>query len=77
MARLGISVQALVVNQNILPEVIEGNRFLAARSSLQDRYRAEIEKSFDGLARASLPLLDRDVSDLSALRYIGALLYGE
>lgn len=31
LSRLDIPVQALVVNQSILPQVIEGNRFLAAR----------------------------------------------
>ena len=75
--RLGIPVQTLVVNQCILPEVIEGNRFLAARAKLQARYMEEIDTRFDGLIRSSLPLLDRDVSDLSALRQVGKMLYGE
>ncbi len=75
--RLGIPVQALVVNQCILPEVIEGNRFLAARAGLQARYLGEIEQRFAGLIRVQLPLLDRDVSDLSTLRQVSEMLYGE
>ncbi len=73
--RLGIPVQSLVVNQCILPEVIEGNRFLGARAKLQSRYLDEIENRFDGLTQARLPLLDRDVSDLSTLRQVGEVLY--
>ena len=75
--RLGIPVQSLVINQCILPEVIEDNRFLEARANLQTRYLGEIESRFDDLVKTRLPLLDRDVSDLSTLRQIGEVLYGE
>lgn len=75
LSRLGIPVQALVVNQCILPEIIEGNRFLAARAKLQARYMDEIETRFGDLQRSRLPLLDRDVSDLSTLRQVGEMLY--
>ncbi|HCC78530.1 MAG: hypothetical protein A2X25_09440 [Chloroflexi bacterium GWB2_49_20] len=74
--RLGIPVQSLAINQCILPEVIEGNRFLEARANLQNRYLGEIENRFDGLIKTRLPLLDHDVSDLSTLRQVGELLYG-
>ncbi len=76
LKRLGIPVQALVVNQCILPEVIEGNRFLAARARLQGRYLEEIEKRFGDLPKSRLPLLDHDVSELSTLRQIGEMTYG-
>ena len=75
--RLGIPVQSLVINQCILPEVIEGNRFLTARANLQSRYLDEIENRFNGLTRARLPLLDHDVSELSTLRQVGEVLYGQ
>ncbi len=77
LARLGIPVQSLVINQCILSEVIEGNRFLEARARLQARYLDEIEARFDGLLKTRLPLLDHDVSDLSTLRQIGEVLYGK
>jgi arsenite/tail-anchored protein-transporting ATPase len=73
---LGIPVQSLVINQCILPEVIEGNRFLKARADLQALYLSEIEKRFQDRLRTQLPLLDHDVSDVSALREVGELLYG-
>ncbi|VVB55945.1 Putative arsenical pump-driving ATPase [uncultured archaeon] len=77
LSKLGIPIQALVVNQGILPEVVEGNRFLAARAKLQSRYMEEIETRFGDLFRSRLPLLDRDVSDLSTLRKVAGMLYGE
>jgi arsenite-transporting ATPase len=76
LGHIGIPVQALVINQSILPEVIEGNRFLAARAKLQAKYQDEIKQRFGDFVRTSLPLLDRDVSDLSTLRHVGELLYG-
>ncbi len=76
LERLGIPVQALVVNQCILPEVIEGNRFLAARANLQARYLDEIGTRFDGLTKERLPLLDHDVSEVATLRQVGEMLYG-
>jgi arsenite-transporting ATPase len=77
LSKLGIPVQALAVNQCILPEVIEGNRFLAARAKLQARYMEEIDTRFGDFIRSRLPLLDRDVSELSTLRKVGEMLYGE
>ncbi len=77
LSRLGIPVQALVINQCILSEVIEGNRFLAARANLQARYMEEIDTRFGDLRRSRLPLLNRDVSDLSTLREVGEMLYGK
>jgi arsenite/tail-anchored protein-transporting ATPase len=77
LGKLGIPVQALVVNQAIQPEVIEGNRFLEARARLQAGYQAEIEARFDGLVRSRLPLFDHDISSPEALREVGKLLYGE
>jgi arsenite-transporting ATPase len=74
---LGIAVQSLVINQCILPGVIEGNRFLEARAGLQAHYLKEIEKRFSDRLRIQLPLLDHDVSDVTSLREVGELLYGK
>lgn len=75
LKKLGIPVQALIINQCILPEVIEGNRFLQARADLQARYMKEIRERFPGIAMAQLPLFDHDISDCMSLREIGKLLY--
>jgi arsenite-transporting ATPase len=74
--KLGIPVQALVVNQTIQPQVIEGNRFLAARARLQTGYQAEIDQRFEPIERVRLPLFDHDISSLTALREVGEYLYG-
>lgn len=75
--KLGIPVQGVVINQTILPEVIEGNRFLQARADLQKKYMEEIDIRFKELPQIKLPLLDHDVSDITSLRKVGKLLYGE
>lgn len=76
LERLGIPVQALVVNQCILPEVIAGNRFLGARARVQGRYLAEIGSRFAEIPTSRVPLLDHDVSDLTTLRLVAELLFG-
>lgn len=77
LSKLGIPVQGIVINQTILPEVIEGNRFLQARADLQKKYMEEINTRFKELLRIKFPLLDHDVSKLESLREVGMLLYGE
>jgi len=77
LKKLGIIVQGLIVNQCILPEVIEGNRFLQARADLQAKYLNEIYGRFTDIATVELPLFDHDVSDLNSLREVGRLLYGK
>lgn len=76
LSKLGIPVQSLIINQRILPEVIEGNRFLQARAKLQSSYLEEINARFTGIVKGQLPLLDHDIADLESLRKVGQLLYG-
>lgn len=77
LSKLGIPVQSLIINQLVLPEVIEGNRFLKARAELQARYLKEINDRFKKVIKTQLQLLDHDVSDLASLRKVGKLLYGD
>jgi len=77
LAKLGIPVQSLVINQRILPEVIEGNRFLASRAKLQASYIDEINKRFADIIKTQLPLFDHDISDIKSLREVGKTLYGK
>lgn len=77
LSKLNIPVQGIVVNQTILPEVIEGNRFLQARSDLQKKYIVEIDTRFKDLLQIKLPLLDHDISDITSLRKVGKLLYSK
>ena len=75
--KLGIPVQSLVINQCILQEVIEGNRFLQARAKLQNSYLDEVNTRFADVIKVQLPLLDHDVANLESLREVGKLLYGK
>lgn len=75
LARLGIRVQALAVNQCIPDGAIQENAFLLERSRLQQRYLGEIERRLGRLATVRIPLLDRDVSDVASVRTIGHLLF--
>lgn len=75
--KLGIPVQSLIINQCILPEVIEGNRFLASRAKLQSSYINEINKRFADLIKTELPLFDHDISDVKSLREAGKKIYGK
>jgi arsenite/tail-anchored protein-transporting ATPase len=75
--KLGIPVQALVINQTIQPEVIEGNRFLAARAQLQSGYQAEINQRFEALEKVRLPLFDHDISSPASLRQVGEIIFGK
>ena len=77
LGKISIPVQALVINQCIPLDVIENNRFLAARAKLQKTYLAEIDTRFADLVRSRLPLLDQDVSSTAAMRQVGELLYGK
>jgi len=75
--KLGIPVQALVINQTIQQEVIEGNQFLAARAYLQSGYQTEIDQRFSSLEKARLPLFDHDISSPTSLRQVGEILFGK
>lgn len=77
LSKLKIPVQGIIINQIILPEVIEDNRFLQARSDLQKKYIEEINTRFKNLLQIKLPLLDHDVSNVTSLRKVGKLLYGD
>jgi arsenite-transporting ATPase len=76
LSHLDIVVQSLLVNQVIPREVVVGNSFLEDRVKLQSRFLNEIGERFPGLLRTELPMLAKDVSDLAALRRVGASLYG-
>lgn len=75
LSKLNIPVQGIIINQTIMSEVIEGNRFLQARANLQKKYMKEIDTRFKELLQLKLPLLDHDVSDITSLRKVGKLLY--
>lgn len=76
LAKFGIRVPALVVNEVIPRDVLKGNWFLERRRKTQERYLEEISRRFDGALRREVPLLDTDVHGVDTLRKVGRFLYG-
>lgn len=74
--KFGIRVRALIVNEIIPQDAIEGNAFLERRRATQDRYLEDIATRFRDIPRAEVPLFDTDICGLDALRKVGGTLYG-
>jgi len=72
----GIKVPALIINEVIPREVLQGNWFLERRRATQDRYLKEIEERFKGLVQKEVPLMETDIYGVESLRMIGGHLYG-
>jgi arsenite-transporting ATPase len=76
LAKFGIKVPSMIVNEVIPRNVLEGNWFLEKRRGTQDRYLEEIDERFKGLIIREVPLLETDVYGIENLRKIGGHLYG-
>jgi len=75
LAKFGIKVPALIVNEVIPSEVLKGNWFLERRRGTQEKYLQEIESRFNGVLRKDVPLLETDVYGVQNLRKVAKLLY--
>ena len=75
LAKFGIRVQALIVNEVIPPEVLKGNWFLERRRATQEKYLEEIETRFNGVLRKDIPLFETDVYGIQNLRKVAKFLY--
>lgn len=75
LAKFGIKVKSLIVNEVIPPEVLKGNWFLERRRETQEKYLREIESRFNGIPRKEIPLLETDVYGIQNLRKVGKFLY--
>jgi arsenite-transporting ATPase len=75
LAGFGINVPALIINEVIPREVLQGNWFLERRRATQDKYLTEIEGRFAEVIRREVPLLDTDVYGVESLKKIARYLY--
>lgn len=75
LAKFGIKVQVLIVNEVIPPEVLKGNWFLERRRGTQEKYLREIETRFKDILRKDVPLLETDVYGVQILRKVARFLY--
>lgn len=77
LSKFGINVPALIINEVIPKDVLQGNWFLERRRATQDRYLEEIERRFPGLKKREVPLYETDIYGLDRIRMVGRDLYGE
>ena len=75
LGKFGIHVPALIINEVIPPEVLQGNWFLERRRATQERYLVEIDERFGNLVKRQVPLFESDVFGVDSLRKIGGHLY--
>ncbi len=73
--QLKIKVQALIVNELIPIDVLEGNWFLEKRRSMQDKYLGIINKKFKSIPKKEVPLFETDITGIENIRKIGKILY--
>lgn len=75
LGKFGIHVPALIINEVIPPEVLQGNWFLERRRATQEMYLVEIDERFGSLIKRQVPLFESDVYGVDSLRKIGGHLY--
>jgi len=76
LSTFGIKVPALIINEVIPREVLQGNWFLERRRATQDKYLTMIEDKFGDMLRREIPLFETDIYGVESLRRVGKLLYG-
>ncbi len=77
LSKFGINVAALIVNEVIPKEVLNGNWFLERRRATQEKYFREIEIRFKDVLRKDVPLFDTDIYGIQSLRKVGKHLYDQ
>ena len=77
LGNLGVDVRTFIVNQLIPPDAIQGNAYLKKRYQTQEKYMSIIKQDFVNGIITTLPMLDTDVYDVSTLKAIGSIIYGE
>lgn len=75
LSNFGIKVPALILNEVIPKDVLEGNWFLEKRRATQEKYFQEIADRFNGILRKDVPLFETDVYGIVNLRKVGKYLY--
>lgn len=70
--RFNVAVWGVVINR-VIPDTADG-AFLGARREQDRIYRREIDEVFADVPRMAIPLLERDVHGLDALRQVGTLM---
>lgn len=75
LSKFGIKVQALIINEVIPPEVLNGNWFLERRRATQEKYLKEIKIRFANVLQKEIPLFETDIYGIDNLRKVAKFLY--
>ncbi|HEY7060900.1 MAG TPA: TRC40/GET3/ArsA family transport-energizing ATPase [Chloroflexota bacterium] len=77
-ARFDVPISGYVVNRVVPPELAEQNvpEYLQNRIAMQQRYLADIDRSFGVEVLARVPELERDVTGLPAIERLANIMYG-
>jgi len=75
LTNFGIKVPALIVNEVIPIDVLNGNWFLEKRRATQEKYFQEIADRFNGIPRKEVPLFETDVYGIQNLRKVAKYIY--
>jgi arsenite-transporting ATPase len=75
LSKFGIKVPALILNEIIPKDVLQGNWFLEKRRATQEKYFKEIATRFNGILRKEVPLFETDIYGIQNLRKVGKCLY--
>jgi len=73
----GIPVGGVVVNMCIDKALVsdQADEFVLNRVAMQDEYMAEIERQFDGMVRAVIPLFETEIRGVEMLKRTADLLF--
>jgi arsenite/tail-anchored protein-transporting ATPase len=77
-SRFDVPISGYVVNRVIPPELAQQNvpAYLQNRITMQDKYLADIDRSFGAEVLARVPELERDVTGLPAIERLANIMYG-
>ncbi|HSQ77627.1 MAG TPA: TRC40/GET3/ArsA family transport-energizing ATPase [Nitrospirota bacterium] len=78
-AKFDVPIMGYVVNRVVPRELLEQNipSYLKNRIEMQDKYLAQIDKTFGTQVVARVPELERDVTGLEMIKKLAEIMYGE
>ncbi|KAF5837970.1 anion-transporting ATPase-like domain-containing protein [Dunaliella salina] len=68
LAKYGIDIHNIVINQVIFPDVLGASRLLEARVRMQSKYLEQFNELYEDFNLVKLPLLEEEVRGVDALK---------
>lgn len=78
-AKFDVPIAGYVVNRVLPPELVQQDipPYLRNRITMQNKYLAEIDKTFGAQVLARVPEMERDVTGLPMIEKLARIMYGE